>query len=225
MQKQVTDSQPGQSQTAPNESALDNEPYPVRVQSYASLGLRVSAYIIDVSLSVLSVTVPVYLMLRLLEATGAWVPTQRSPDWDGWRYVISIAFFLSTGPLYFVLCHASPWQATVGKRLLKVYVARSDGSRISLGRSFIRSLTLWVLNASGLVFVNLPVLPGVWALACISLNVGSVLHSRKGVHDFIAGTVVLRGRPVPGGKLEPWRIAAFVGFPVAWMLLTFLATA
>src|SRR5262245_28307761 len=141
MQNQATNSQPGQSQPAPIESTLDNEPNPVRVQSYASLSLRWSAYIIDVSLSVLSVTVPVYLILRLLEATGAWVRTQRSPDWDGWRYVISIAFFLSTGPVYFVLCHASPWQATVGKRLLKIYVARGDGSRISLGRSFIRSLT------------------------------------------------------------------------------------
>jgi hypothetical protein len=50
-------------------------------------------------------------------------------------------------------------------------------------------------------------------------------NRRKGVHDFIAGTVVLKGRPATGGTLEPWRIAAFIGFPVAWMLGTLLATA
>jgi uncharacterized RDD family membrane protein YckC len=210
MQNQGIGLPPGTSQPAPNESAL--EPNPAgNAQSYASVGLRLAAYLLDVSISFLSVTVPVYLILEVLIATGAWVPTQRQPDWGGSRYVIAIAFFLAMGPIYFVICHASPWQATAGKRLLKLYVVGSDGNRISLGRSSIRSLAFYVLGAFG--------------AGLISVITIADSKQRKGVHDFIAGTSVLRGRPVPGGKLGHWRIAASIGFPVAWMLGTLLATA
>jgi uncharacterized RDD family membrane protein YckC len=124
--------------------------------------------------------------------------------------MITIAFLLSTGPVYFAICHASPWQATFGKRLLKVYVAGDDGNRISLTRSLIRCITLWLLS--------------VFWVGLISVITIAVSSQRKGVHDFVARTLVLRGRPVPGGTLEPWRIVVFVGLPVAWMLGTFLAT-
>src|SRR5215471_9373369 len=93
MRNQVAGSQPEQPQPAPNESALDNEPNRVGAHSYASVGRRLAAYFIDFSISTLSVTVSVYLILELLIATGAWVPTQRSLHWGGWRYVVGIAFF------------------------------------------------------------------------------------------------------------------------------------
>src|SRR5258707_1352066 len=48
--------------------------------------------------------------------------------------------------------------------------------------------------------------------------------SVRGIHDFLGGILVLEGRPVPGGSLEPWRIAAAGSFPFVWLRGTFLAT-
>ena len=170
-----------------------------------------SPYLLDLPIAILSVIVPVYLIMRLLIATGAWVPAGEEAPWrSSHGYIITIAFFLSTGPVYFVLCHASPWQATFGKCLLNIYVTGDDGKRISLARSFVRGLTLWFSIA--------------FSVALISVITIAASKKRKAVHDSVAQTLVLTGRPVPGGALEPWRIAAFVGFPVAWMVGTFLAT-
>ena len=43
-------------------------------------------------------------------------------------------------------------------------------------------------------------------------NVGFALH------DYIASTLVMRGRPVPGGSLEAWRVIAAFGIPFVWLL-------
>ena len=40
------------------------------------------------------------------------------------------------GPIsYFILCEASTWQATFGKRLLRIYVTDDSRKRISIMRS------------------------------------------------------------------------------------------
>jgi uncharacterized RDD family membrane protein YckC len=201
-------------EAGPNERAADHdrgqEATHAHAQSYASVGRRLAAYLLDLPIAILSVIVPVYLIMLFLIATGAWVPAKEEEPWSSHGYIITIAFFLSTGPVYFVLCHASPWQATLGKRLLNIYVTGDDGKRISLARSFVRGLTLWFFNA--------------FAVALISVITIAASEKRKAVHDFVAQTLVRTGRPVPGGALEPWRIAAFIGFPVAWMVGTFLAT-
>src|SRR5262249_41251646 len=74
----------------PKNPALDYGLKP-GAQSYAGVGLRIAAYCMDVALSVLSVSVPVYLILELLIRIGIWVPGQRTLGWEGWRYVVVIA--------------------------------------------------------------------------------------------------------------------------------------
>ena len=94
-----------------------------RALEYASLGRRLVAFALDFAASILAVMVPVWIIMRLLLAAGVWTPV--FPDSSGettWlvmgigpRVLVVIAFYLSTGPLYFVLCESSAWQATIGK--------------------------------------------------------------------------------------------------------------
>lgn len=185
--------------------------------SHASLGRRLAAYLLDIAVAI-SVVLLVGSIIRILQAVGAWVPAGVagvSPE-ELWKAQGSIAnlfvifaFILSTGPVYFALCHASPWQATFGKRLLNIYVTDDTGSRISMSRSLGRWVALFIFNSLG--------------GGLISLITIAATEKRKGLHDFVARTQVLRGRPVPGGALEPRRIAVALGFPFVWTLGTFLA--
>jgi uncharacterized RDD family membrane protein YckC len=182
--------------------------------SYASVGRRLAAYLLDLPIAFVSVMVPVYLIMQLLIVTGAWAPAGDQAPWSSHTYLsrisIVIAFLLSTGPIYMVLCHASPWQATVGKRLLNIYVTGEDGKRISLPRSLVRWVALWLFQ-----------LIWGWVISIITMTNS---RQQKALHDFVAHTLVLNGRPSPGGTLGVWRIVAAVAPPVAWMLTTFLET-
>jgi uncharacterized RDD family membrane protein YckC len=181
---------------------------------YASLGRRIAAHLLDV-LVAFSVLLVAAILMRGLRAFGFWVPDPgRTPEqaWQGLGIIakmsILVAFVLSTGPIYFMLWEASPWQATLGKRLLNIYVTDDNRQRISLGRSVGRWLARWVCSWFG---GNL-----------ISMITIASTGNRKAIHDFLGQTVVLRGRPP--GSLEPWRIAAGFVLPAVWLLGTLLAT-
>jgi uncharacterized RDD family membrane protein YckC len=185
-------------------------------QSFAGLGRRVGAQILDVIIN-LSIVFFVGVVIRVLRSTGAWTPAGGSDPramyaavGPGARWAIFLAFIVATGPVYFILCHASPWQATFGKRLLKIYVTSNNGKRISMARSFARWLTFCVL--------------GLFGASLVSLVTIAATSQQKAIHDFCAGTLVWRGQPQPGGSLEPWRIAACFGVPFVWITATFLLT-
>lgn len=184
---------------------------------YATFSCRLGAYILDVLIA-FTVLVGVGIALRILRAVGVWVPatTGMSPE-ENWyalgflsKLFVVFAFVVSTGPFYGILFEASPWQATFGKRLLNIYVAGDDGKRISIRRALGRWLARWVFGWFGGTFIS--------GLTIISAR------NRKALHDFAANTVVVRGRPMPGGALEPWRVAAAFGIPFVWIIGTFLAT-
>jgi uncharacterized RDD family membrane protein YckC len=187
--------------------------------SYANLGRRLTAYLIDVTINI-SVVIVVGLTLRLLMAVGVWMPGgvpggTKVPPEELWgalgvpsKLLVLFAFFISTGPVYFMFFEASPWQATLGKRLVDIYVASDDGKRVSVARAFGRNIAKWFLNS--------------YVLFLISVITIAVTNKRKGLHDFAAHTLVLRGRPAPRGSIEPWRIAVSFGFPLVWILATFL---
>ena len=194
------------SQTVPNAT-----PSP-----YASLGRRIAAHLLDV-LVAFSVLLLVAIVMRGLRAFGLWMPDPgRTPEqaWQALGVVakifILVAFVLSMGPIYFMLWEASSWQATLGKRLLNIYVTDDNRQRISLGRSVGRWLARWICSWFG---GNL-----------ISVITIASTGNGKAIHDFLGQTLVLRGRPVPDGALEPWRVAAAFVFPSLWLMGTFLAT-
>jgi uncharacterized RDD family membrane protein YckC len=196
---------------------VSSQPVPNAVPSlYASLGRRVAAHLLDV-LVAFSVLFLAAIVMRGLRVFGLWMPDPgRAPEqtWQALGLVakifVLVAFVLSMGPVYFMLWEASPWQATMGKRLLNIYVTDDNRQRISLGRSVGRWLARWICGWFG---GNL-----------ISMITIASTGNRKAIHDFLGKTLVLRGRPLPGGALEPWRITGAFVFPALWLIGTFLTT-
>jgi uncharacterized RDD family membrane protein YckC len=173
-----------------------------------------AAFVLDLVMASLSVIIPVYIIVKLLFLTGAWMPTEESVHAHQYlslgRFAIGVGAFLACGPIYRVLWHASPWQATFGKRFLGIYITGDNGRRIGLARSLGRESALYIFSV-------------LW-LGLISLITIATSDKQKGLHDFIAGTCVLRGQLASGGAIGRWRIAAAVGLPVVWVLGSFLLT-
>ena len=119
------------------------------------------------------------------------------------------------GTLWFVGFEASPWQATPGKRLARVRVAATDGTRLPLGRVALR-------HAAG-------------ALSWLLLNLGHAIAGwradHRALHDLIAGAQLRALGPMPRWA-RPWLVAqgalllALVLGLLAWLawLLWQLAT-
>lgn len=80
----------------------------------------------------------------------------------------------------------------------------------SVSRSFGRWLAVWSF--------------GLFGGSLISLITILTTKEEKALHDFAASTVVLSGRPAPGGNLEAWRIAAAFGISLLWIIGSFIAT-
>src|ERR1700757_5146984 len=86
---------------------------------YAGVGTRVAAHIIDL-LILLCMLLLVSVIMRTLRATALWSPAggaSVAPD-EQWRalgvgakLLVVGAWVLASGPLYFILFEASPWQA------------------------------------------------------------------------------------------------------------------
>ncbi|MFO0582214.1 MAG: RDD family protein [Anaeromyxobacter sp.] len=93
--------------------------------------------------------------------------------------------------LYWALLESSPAQATLGKRALGLAVETADGQRLSFGR------------ASGRFFAKI--------LSALPLQLGFVVAGftdrKRALHDYVAGTVVVRRRPAGTGGI----VAAVAG--------------
>ena len=77
---------------------------------------------------------------------------------------------------YFMLMESSSWQATIGKRILRIYVTDLEGHRIGLGRAAGRSFAKY--------------------LSGMPLGIGFVMagfsQKKQALHDMIANCLVLR---------------------------------
>ena len=184
---------------------------------YAGLGRRLAAYVIDLLL-VLGLLFMVAFVVRGLRVIGLWAPPDSAvpPDqlWRalgvGPKLLIVLAYFISLGPIYVILFHASGWQATIGKRLTGIYVTDDAGNRLTLSRSSGRWFAQFFVDSFGGGF--------------ISLFTVAFSGRKKALHDALAGTLVLKGHPTPDGKIEAWRCLIAFALPFVWMLLTFLLT-
>jgi uncharacterized RDD family membrane protein YckC len=79
--------------------------------------------------------------------------------------------------LYYPVLESSRWQATLGKRFFGLTVVNLDGERISFVRALVRHLAKYL---SGSLFG--------FGFLMIALR-----RDRRGLHDLIAGTLVLWG--------------------------------
>jgi len=94
-----------------------------------------------------------------------------------------ICFFAAEGWLYFALAESSAWHATLGKRLLGLYVADMAGKPLDFWRASLRF-------CSGRLLVHLPVLGGYYFL--LDCAYAGISPAKRAVHDLLSGCVVLR---------------------------------
>jgi uncharacterized RDD family membrane protein YckC len=185
--------------------------------NYASLGRRIGAYLVDLVLQ-LCMLLAVSFTLRFMRSAGLWSPNQDLAPPEQWhllgigsKLLVLAAFVASMGVGAFqqIVMEASPWQATIGKRLLNAFVTDNAQQRISVGRSSARWVCMSVFGFIG-AFASL-----------ITVGFG---EQRKALHDMAANTLVLTGKPAGNAGLEPWRLLVAFAIPYLWLLLTFYIT-
>lgn len=95
--------------------------------------------------------------------------------------LIPVAAFWSFGALfvlwgYFTLFEASPWQATPGKKLMRLQVVTSRGEKLSFGHAFLR-----------------------FPIALSFCQIGSIFYfltpSKRTLSDIFTKTQTISGRP------------------------------
>jgi uncharacterized RDD family membrane protein YckC len=113
--------------------------------------------------------------LAVLFALGGGLETDESVD--NFSAFFSLVAFLGQW-LYYAIMESSAWQATIGKRALGIIVTDDHGQRISFGR------------ATGRYFAKI--------LSAIVLLIGYIMaaftEKKQGLHDMIAGTLVVVGK-------------------------------
>lgn len=116
---------------------------------------------------------PIGFVIGLVDSVG---------DVGGWSLVSWIV-----GWLYFSLMESSGWQATLGKRLVGIRVTDLDGKRITFGR------------ATGRYFSKILS----WATLYIGYFMVAFTAKKQGLHDMLAGTLVLYGKPDTSHDFDP----------------------
>jgi uncharacterized RDD family membrane protein YckC len=158
------------------------------LEDYAGFWKRVGAFILDY----IVLFIPGKLIGALFGATAAEAAMRQaqlaSPgdpqvmlaSIEQYFHVMWPALLLSTVMvwLYFALCESSAWQATVGKLALGIRVTDLQGNRISRPRALGRYPAKFL---SYLIF-------------CIGFLMIAWTQRKQGLHDLIAGTLVLNGR-------------------------------
>jgi uncharacterized RDD family membrane protein YckC len=76
---------------------------------------------------------------------------------------------------YYTIFEASIWQATPGKRMLRLYVTDLNGKRITYGRALVRNLAR---QLSGIFFIG--------------FMLAGFTEKKQALHDILAGSLVLR---------------------------------
>ena len=109
--------------------------------------------------------------LLVAAAAGADAFSDAASEQLTWTDAVSLLL----NALYFTIAVAV-WRTTIGKRLFRLYVVRSDGSRVGAGRALARYLS-YFLSA----FILL-----------IGFIMIGVRRDKRGLHDLICDTQVVR---------------------------------
>jgi uncharacterized RDD family membrane protein YckC len=153
--------------SAPPPPVWDARPAGPDHAAYGGFWIRVAAYIIDAIL----LTVACGIADRLLGIDIF------ASDWEHFDPLANLVS-LVIGWLYFALLESSERGATVGKMAMGLRVVTSDGQRLSF------------MNATGRYFAKI--------LSAIILCIGFIMIAftdrKRGLHDMIAGTLVIKTR-------------------------------
>ena len=140
---------------------------------YAGFWLRVVAALVDI----LAMFIPfcfvafiVTVIVKLVSATKEYEPAAVI------LAVLPPVVIVATW-LYFAVLESSSWQATMGKKLLGLYVTDIEGQRLSLGRATGRTFAKYLSSITA----------GIGYLLC------GFTKKKQALHDMVAGCLVLRG--------------------------------
>lgn len=143
---------------------------------YAGFWIRFLAYVID-SLILSVVFCPLGFGVGMIGVAAE--VDQNSPAWAGVNILLNGVSILA-GWIYFALMESSSWQATLGKKLLKLKVIDMNGYPISFGK------------ATGRYFGKL-----LSSMIClIGFIMAAFTEKKQGLHDMLASTLVVQDVPV-----------------------------
>lgn len=142
---------------------------------YAGFWLRLVAYIIDSI--VLGFAVGVVIFMPLMDRAGISLDNPWTFYTSPSRQVVAMRLLVVMASwLYWALMESSPWQATLGKKVLGLMVTDLAGRRVSFGR------------ASGRYFAK--IISGMILL--IGFFMAGFTERKQSLHDIIAGCLVTR---------------------------------
>ncbi len=171
--------------------------------AYSVLVRRLIAYLVDILLLFAAIVVTQFG----LEAFTGGLPLHlltTGPRIEVWVWLsVSLPTYL-----YFALSESSAHQATPGKRLLGLHVTDLTGKRIGFGRAILRTIVKlipWEVTHLSL-FLPTPIFmdgqggffPGLITanvLIVVYLAVVVMTAGKRGIHDLVASTLVLRAPP------------------------------
>jgi uncharacterized RDD family membrane protein YckC len=144
---------------------------------YAGFWLRSVAFAIDV-----------FLMFSAILLIASFFPAKFEKLFPPVTSVTSLADLPQPSPavflglalfgcVYFAIFEGSIWQATLGKRIMRLYVTDLRGQRITFARALLRNLAR---QLSGIFFIGY-------------VMVGFT-EKKQALHDLLASTLVLRRR-------------------------------
>ena len=162
---------------------------PIRPKAYAGIWVRFAATVIDLLILAVPFSVFVSLLSVGMGLSKAFlelepgVPSNALLIKFGPRFLsIAFIFFAVMSWLYFAISESSSRQATMGKRLLSIYVTDMRGHQISFARASVRFLV-------GRLLVHVPVCGVYYCLldfACIGFT-----SRAQALHDAIAQSLVI----------------------------------
>lgn len=161
---------------------------PAGYRGYAGFWLRALAQIVD-SLLFLVVSLVVFTPFAILSAgINAEDPREELIELLALTGMMGVALFIAIPGvwLYHALFESSFWQATPGKRLLGLRVVDLEGRRVGFGRASARFFAKFL---SSIMYVG-------YIMVAFTAR-------KQGLHDMIAGTLVVTGPPAPQPRPAP----------------------
>jgi len=157
---------PNSGSSAPPPPVWDARPADTGHVAYGGFWIRFVAYIIDA------------IVLTIVGGVLASIfGVSWETDWEHYDPTFNLVS-LVIGWLYFALLESSERGATVGKMVMGLRVVTSDGQRLSF------------MNATGRYFAK--ILSAI--ILCIGFIMVAFTDKKRGLHDIIAGTLVIKTR-------------------------------
>jgi uncharacterized RDD family membrane protein YckC len=127
-------------------------------------------------LDVLALYMPVGFALFLVMVVTKLANARKGYDPAVMFLMASPMVLIAGAWLYFAVMESSPWQATLGKKLLGLYVTDIHGQRLTFGRATGRTLAKYLSVMTA----------GIGYLVC------GVTERKQALHDVVAKCLVLR---------------------------------